>query len=104
MSNARYQCNNLRPARQRVKRLINDRASTRYRREALPIPFDATRQPCLREIRSRIIQDTSRIGLFTKLNTAKARLALANKGSAMHAHISKELATGSRESSSMPQV
>lgn len=58
------------------------------------------------EVRLRIIQEASRIGLLAELNAAKAQLALANKGfngpkgAAQYARVAEEVASGSRESPS----
>lgn len=71
--------------------------------EAAPIPQGASRKACLTEVRARIMQEASRLGLLSMLNDAKARLAQANKGFvgarsiAARARTTEEIAQGTRK-------
>lgn len=71
--------------------------------EAAPIPFTEIREDCLKQVRYRILQEASRIGLLAKLNTAKAELSVANAGfigarnAAARARTDQEIADGTRE-------
>lgn len=63
---------------QRYVRLMIE-LSAEVVQSAAPIPFDASREECLEEVRDRIMSEASEIGLLDQLDAAKTRLLLANQ-------------------------